>query len=118
VAPLADGTTYQWQVVAHSPYGDTPGAIWSFITPMIGQYTIPLKKGYNLFSYPVEVPPEHATCQGLLAFLGNATEIESVARFNTTTQQFEHCDFSGGTDFPIVAGEAYEVRMLVDGCDH
>jgi len=72
------------------------------------------KKGFNLFSYPAEVPPEYSTCKKLLNSFVTPDEVESIARFNTTTQRFEFCDFECDNDFAIVAGEGYIVRMKKD----
>jgi uncharacterized protein YkwD len=72
------------------------------------------KKGFNLFSYPAAVPSEYATCKKLLNSLGTPDEVKSIARFNTTTQCFEFCDFESDNDFAIVAGEGYIVRMKKD----
>jgi uncharacterized protein YkwD len=72
------------------------------------------KKGFNLFSYPAAVPSEYATCKKLLNSLVTPDEVESIARFNTTTQRFEFCDFECDNDFAIVAGEGYIVRMKQD----
>jgi len=72
------------------------------------------KKGFNLFSYPAAVPYEYATCKKLLNSLFTSEEVENIARFNTTTQRFEFCDFESDNDFAIVAGEGYIVRMKRD----
>lgn len=75
---------------------------------------VSLHEGFNLFVYPVQVPAEHATCQALFADLANPQEIESIARLNTQAGIFEHCDDTGGADFPIQAGEGYILRMYTD----
>jgi hypothetical protein len=77
----------------------------------VPSHGISLHAGFNLFSYPGDLPPEHATCQGLLADLAMPDEIEGIDRLNTQTGLFEHCDYDNGGDFPIQAGEGYVVRM-------
>lgn len=77
-------------------------------------HEVTFKKGFNLFSYPAAVPSEYATCKKLLNSLATPDEVENIARFNTTTQCFEFCDFESDNDFAIVAGEGYIVRMKKD----
>jgi hypothetical protein len=60
------------------------------------------------------VPSEYATCKELLNSLFTPDEVESIARFNTTTQRFELCDFESDNDFAIVDGEGYIVQMKQD----
>lgn len=45
--------------------------------------------GLNLFSSPITVPTTADTCFELLALLGGPTGVESISRFNTTTQLFK-----------------------------
>lgn len=74
---------------------------------------IAFAKGFNLFAYPMVVSAQHATCFGLLSAIGTEDEIESIARYDSASGLFETCTYQGGIDFPIKAGEAYEVQMLV-----
>ena len=71
---------------------------------------IALKPGLNVIAYLSAVSAEHATCQGLFASLGGTALIERVTRYDPLSQTFESCDGTGGTDFPIVAGEGYLVE--------
>jgi len=73
---------------------------------------IHFNKGWNLFSYPSDVPAEHAICSSLAIALGGFGSIESITRLNPDTGLLEHCDVNGGVDFPVVPGEAYIVRTL------
>ena len=68
----------------------------------------------NYFSYPSEVPAEHASCAELVNTLGGFDVIDNIARLNQITGLFEHCDSSGGMDFPIISGEAYVVNAIMD----
>lgn len=72
---------------------------------------VKLTSQFNLFSFPGAVPANSETCQGLINTLGADQQVDRISRFNTTTQQFESCEASGGLDFPIVSGEAYIVRI-------
>ena len=73
-----------------------------------------LEAGYNLFSYPVEVPA------GLMAFdllqaIGDDTEVNAIDRFVPTTGTFERAVYDGGvpagTNFAIQRGAGYVVHM-------
>lgn len=75
---------------------------------------IHLVGGWNLFSYPDDVKPAHATCTGLADLFGGFSIVESIERLNPATGQFDRCDESGGVDFPIVTGEAYVIRSLTE----
>jgi uncharacterized repeat protein (TIGR01451 family) len=76
--------------------------------------TVVFGTGFNLFPYPVEVPPEHSTCSAFLASLGSAEEVESISRFNAQTQRHETCYHGGGDEFIIEAGAVYMVKMKVE----
>jgi hypothetical protein len=77
--------------------------------------TVELGEGLNLFSVPVTVSSTTDTCYELLSILGGMVAVQSISRFNTATQLFEVCGFSGSTavgeNFPIREGEGYQVRM-------
>jgi hypothetical protein len=74
-----------------------------------------LKKGFNLFSYPVQIPANYSAYD-LLPALGTNTEVEKVQRFNRSAAQYETALYVSGTpsgsDFPIQSGEGYIVYML------
>lgn len=91
---------------------DAAGNILSAVT-ITPFEEIALAKGFNLFSYPGTVPPQYATCQGLLAALGTTEEVESLSRFNVVNQQFERCTIGGGINFAIQPGEGYLVETKV-----
>jgi len=81
--------------------------------PAASEHFIMFAQGFNLFSYPAAIPPEHDSCRKLAAGLGTVAEIDSISRLDPTTQHFQSCDPQGGDDFAIVVGEAYVVRMKV-----
>ncbi len=74
-----------------------------------------LKKGFNLFSYPVQVPANYSAYD-LLLTLGTNTEVEKVQRFNKAAGLYETALYASGVpsgiDFPILSGEGYIVYML------
>ena len=74
---------------------------------------VSLVQGFNLFSYPGEVPTDLATCKFLLDSIGLPAEVESISRFDRESQLFEECTFENNQDFPIVANEGYVLKMLV-----
>ena len=80
----------------------------NFFNPINGP--IFLKKGFNLFSYPGAVLPEHKTCLALRTALGTADDKMDIMRFNPATQLFENCD----SDFPILAGAGYVMQVEKD----
>jgi len=82
----------------------------NFFNPASANLII-LSQGFNLFSYPGSVLPAYSTCLALLAELGSADEIAEMQRFDPGAQRFEACDNQEGHDFPVVAGEGYEIRM-------
>lgn len=79
---------------------------------------VELTPGLNLFSLPVAVAPATDSCFELLSVLGGSSSVQSISRFNTTTQLFEVCAYSGSTasgeNFSIRDGEGYQVRMKAD----
>lgn len=82
------------------------------------QRSIEFVPGLNLFSLPVTVSSSTDSCFELLSVLGGASAVQSISRFNTTTQLFEVCAYSGATaageNFSIRDGEGYQVRMKAD----
>jgi hypothetical protein len=70
---------------------------------------VALRPGLNLL--PVTWQPSAATasCRALLGALGGAEVIDQLARLDPASGAWEHCDATGGSDFPIVAGAAYAV---------
>jgi len=74
-----------------------------------------LDSGYNLFSYPVEVPAGVGAFD-LLQALGDATEVRAVDRYDTVAGSFQRARYVNGTpagvDFPLQRGEGYIVHML------
>jgi Glucodextranase, domain B/Thrombospondin type 3 repeat len=75
-----------------------------------------LEAGLNLFAYPIDVPGG-LTAFGLLAALGDDTEVVGVRRLDPATQTYEEARYTAGVptgvDFPIVGSEGYLVEMLV-----
>jgi hypothetical protein len=86
------------------------GALVSIQTAV--DYQVALQPGLNLI--PVNWQPTAATgsCLALFDTLGGAGDLDRLARFNPETGAWEHCDASGGTDFAIIAGEAYAVMAI------
>ena len=76
-----------------------------------------LGPGYNLVSYPVEVPAG-LTAFELLGALGPPSEVTAVERYERVAGVFERAEYEGttvaGDDFPIRRGEGYVV-YLSDG---
>ena len=79
--------------------------------PVPVDYTIQLEEGYNLLAYPMAVSLQHSSCYELLAAIGTQEQVASIEHYDPRTGLFSRCSYSGGDDFPIRAGEAYEVRM-------
>lgn len=81
-----------------------------------GQVLI-LRNGYNLVSYPVELPAGTSAFD-LLAALGGPGEVSALDRFVPGTSYFERAEYEdgvpSGTDFSIRRGEGYVVHMGVD----
>lgn len=77
--------------------------------PSLPNAFIQFSKGWNLFSYPGEVPLEHATCQDLID-AWNA--VDQIVKFNPTTGRFDNCDPRGRAGFTIMKGEAYFVHAI------
>lgn len=79
--------------------------------PVLVDYTIQLEEGYNLLAYPMAVSLQHSSCYGLLAAIGTLEQVASIEHYDPRTGLYSSCSYSGGDDFPIRAGESYEVRM-------
>ena len=70
---------------------------------------VQLAPGFNLFSYPVQVP-ENTTCSDAMTRLGAS----AIHRLDPQTRRFESCSPPDAV-FPIVAGRGYVVEMPAPG---
>ncbi|MHC4990354.1 MAG: Ig-like domain-containing protein, partial [Planctomycetota bacterium] len=93
---------------------DTTGIDLVTNTLQVPGVNLILEPGYNLFSYPVEVPSGIGAFD-LLQALGDDAEVNSIQRFEPATNSFERAVYvdgnPAGVDFPIQRGEGYVVYM-------
>lgn len=82
--------------------------------PLLPELAKIFKKGINLYSYPLEIPPG-LTSEQLPAFLGIQGLVQDISRLDPATELFETTDFSTetatGPIFSIVSGDGYLIKM-------
>ena len=74
--------------------------------------TLHLPAGLSFFAYPGAVPPAHATCQSLLASLGETGAQSSLMRVDAAAQRVVTCRVGDAEDFALVTGEGYVARLV------
>ncbi len=78
---------------------------------------INLSAGFNLFSYPVNVPQDYTSYQ-LIDDLGAEDEVYKIQRYNANTKSFVSTTYENGNpsgdDFTIINGEGYIGYMKAD----
>ena len=71
---FADNAVFYWRMRAQNEFGaSTWSPAWTFTTTSQQPFSLILKKGLNLFAYPVQVAPEHGTCSALLSSIGTVS---------------------------------------------
>jgi hypothetical protein len=81
------------------------------------QPNLTLKRGLNLFTYPIEVAASFSAYD-LMAQLGGSTVVDRVLRYSPAAGQYLEARYTGttatGSDFPVAGGDGLMLYLKAD----